>query len=184
MNKKGDDLTALAEQMTAGQAAVLKLVQSTQGQSATSDTTDNKNADGKDPAIDNAVTDNADRSSTSSDGQAGDQEKSAAEKKEQERQNRKSEAAKREQERQRLAKEKEKQLQEQRTQELAENNWQTCPFKVHAKRIELLDKVYYRARGSKDPFMGNKQQFYDQGYALLESMYADLVKQILQEQAE
>lgn len=74
---------------------------------------------------------------------------------------------KREQEKAKLKREQEELAKKAREEELASSTWITCRHKVNAKRVELLDKLFHRMKAD-DTFSGTKQEFYDEGLALLE----------------
>lgn len=58
-----------------------------------------------------------------------------------------------------------------REEELAASAWVTSSHKVRQKRVELLDKLYLRMKAD-EAFVGSKQEFYDEGLAMLEEKYA------------
>ncbi|MCA9240527.1 MAG: hypothetical protein KDA37_10020 [Planctomycetales bacterium] len=64
----------------------------------------------------------------------------------------------------------ETQRREARERELRESRWITAGHKVREKRVEHLERVYYRLKAEGE-FVGTKQEFYDEGFALLEQKY-------------
>ncbi len=83
---------------------------------------------------------------------------------------REAQRKKRELEKTKLKKEQEELARKAREEELASSPWITCRHKVNAKRVELLDKLFYRMKAD-DQFSGTKQEFYDEGLALLEQKH-------------
>ncbi|QDV74520.1 hypothetical protein [Botrimarina mediterranea] len=67
--------------------------------------------------------------------------------------------------------EEEERLLQERAQELRESRWITAGHKVREKRVERLDRIFYRLKADGQ-FSGAKQEFYDEGLALLEEKYA------------
>lgn len=59
---------------------------------------------------------------------------------------------------------------EERRQELADSRWVTAGHKVREKRVEHLDRVFYRLK-SEGNYSGTKQEFFDEGLAMLEEKY-------------
>lgn len=66
--------------------------------------------------------------------------------------------------------EEELERQAQRQKELTESRWITAGHKVREKRVEHLERVYYRLKAEGE-FAGNKQEFFDEGLAMLEEKY-------------
>ncbi|TWT37170.1 hypothetical protein KOR34_21170 [Posidoniimonas corsicana] len=74
----------------------------------------------------------------------------------------------------RKRREEELQRQEQRQQALAESRWVTAGHKVREKRVEHLERIFYRLK-SQGEFTGNKQEFFDEGLAMLEEKYSSSI---------
>lgn len=73
-------------------------------------------------------------------------------------------------ERKKRERERKEKARQAREEELAGSPWVTCSHKVKAKRVELLDRLYFRLKADA-AFAGTKQDFYDEGLAMLESKY-------------
>ncbi|MAT69905.1 MAG: hypothetical protein CMJ58_10315 [Planctomycetaceae bacterium] len=84
-------------------------------------------------------------------------------------------ARKRKQEAARKRKEAEEQARLLREDELRESRWVTPSYKAREKRIELLDRIYFRMRAD-GAFTGRKQEFYDEALALLEEKYGEYAR--------
>lgn len=82
----------------------------------------------------------------------------------------KSEARKRAAEAARKKREASEREREERRQELADSRWITAGHKVREKRVEHLDRVFYRLK-SEGNYSGTKQEFFDEGLAMLEEKY-------------
>lgn len=80
---------------------------------------------------------------------------------------REAQRKKRELEKAKLKKEQEELARKARQEELASSPWITCRHKVNAKRVELLDRMFHSMKADGQ-FAGTKQEFYDEGLALLE----------------
>ncbi|MAT69228.1 MAG: hypothetical protein CMJ58_06845 [Planctomycetaceae bacterium] len=84
-------------------------------------------------------------------------------------------ARRKKQEAARKRKEAEEQQRLRRAEELRESRWVTPSYKAREKRLELLDRIYYRMRGD-GVFSGCKQEFYDEALAMLEEKYGEYAK--------
>ena len=67
-----------------------------------------------------------------------------------------------------------------RAEEINNSPWIACRPKVRKARVDLLDKIY-NFRKVQD-YGGTKQDFYDEGLALLEEKYRDVAKEVVAKQ--
>jgi len=64
---------------------------------------------------------------------------------------------------------------EERALELRESRWITAGHKVREKRVEFLERVFFRLKADGE-FRGTKQEFFDEGLAMLENKYSSTAK--------
>ena len=93
---------------------------------------------------------------------------------------REKEKKKKEAEKVRQAKLKEQAAAEARAEEIENSPWIACRPKVRKARVDMLDKIYNLRKVQN--YEGTKQDFYDEGLALLEEKYSDVAKEVVAKQ--